>query len=109
MIRAEWMRGAGSRILHIEGHAGSAEYGHDLICAAVSVLAQGLWENMQAEAALGNCRLLPGRMEPGNARIAAERCNEKAEWIFDAFCRALAGLARGYSDFLLVGEKKKQD
>lgn len=42
MIRAEWMRGAGSRSLHIEGHAGSTEYGHDLICAAVSALA-GRW------------------------------------------------------------------
>ena len=103
MIRAEWMRGAGSRSLHIEGHAGSAEYGHDLICAAVSALAQGLWENMQAEAALGNCRLLPGRMEPGNARIAAERCNEKAEWIFDAFCRACPGIF-GY----FIGGRKEE-
>ena len=52
MIRVYYSRGEGEHELTINGHAGSAEYGKDIVCAGVSAIAFALlgWlENNQEE------------------------------------------------------------
>jgi len=72
------IRCRGPAQITLRGHAGSAEYGHDLICAAVSALVMALAENL---------RDFPGReirLESGNASLACPHTPE-AEGIFACF------------------------
>ncbi len=60
MIRAEVGRRGGRIVrLHVHGHAGTAPYGEDLVCAAVSAVVQ--------TAALGLARL-DGTADPARVR-----------------------------------------
>lgn len=43
MIRVYYTRGEGEHELTVNGHAGYAEYGKDIVCAGVSALVYALW------------------------------------------------------------------
>lgn len=38
MVRVEFSRCGGTYVLHMTGHAGQAEAGHDVVCAAATIL-----------------------------------------------------------------------
>ena len=38
MVRVEFSRCGGTYVLHMIGHAGQAEAGHDVVCAAATIL-----------------------------------------------------------------------
>lgn len=62
--------------LKIEGHAGQAEHGHDIVCSAVSILFYTLAENLsQSEEMLKKHPII--NIEDGNGYI---KCRPKKEY-----------------------------
>ena len=54
----------------VEGHANSGEYGHDLVCAAVSALTHTLRANLEQLDACGALDTMTAEIEPGRAHFA---------------------------------------
>lgn len=75
MITVEKM---GKTHIRVRGHAGSAEYGHDLVCAAVSALAVALAANLQE---VPEKEIL---LESGNACLSCP-CTPEGKQLFDCF------------------------
>ena len=93
----------GETDLLISGHAGSSLYGHDLICAGVSVLALTLEVNVQALGKAGKLERSLVRLEPGNTRIRCtpeEGFRAQAVELFDTVCRGFRLLAGKYPDYV---------
>lgn len=89
--------------LTVTGHAQSAEYGHDLVCAAASVLAYTLAYNVENMAKSGQVRQPVIRCGEGDTEIGCvPRHNLKAAvtMVFDSICAGFALLARDYPDFI---------
>lgn len=55
--------------LTMNGHAGSAPIGHDLVCSAASILAHTLAANVGNMADAGMCRNVVNDIREGEARI----------------------------------------
>lgn len=63
--------------LKVEGHAGQAEHGHDIVCSAVSILFYTLAENLsRSEEMLKKHPII--NIEDGNGYI---KCRPKKEYI----------------------------
>lgn len=89
--------------LTVTGHAGSAESGHDLVCAAASALAYALAANVANMAEGGQVRTPVIRMEEGDAEIACNpRHNLKntVALVFDSICVGFQLLERQYPQYL---------
>ncbi len=64
MIRIRFKEENGRLQLSMEGHAGYAPAGQDIVCAAASMLGQTLVQAVcGAEGAQARCRVKPGRLE----------------------------------------------
>lgn len=67
--------------LTVKGHAGYAEPGKDIVCAAVSILAQNLIQSIE--------ELTPDKtkysIQPGRVCIEYRNLSEKAKSLFDSF------------------------
>ena len=67
--------------LTVKGHTGYAEPGKDIVCAAVSVLAQNLIQSIE--------ELTPDKIkysiQPGRVCIEYRNLSEKAKSLFDSF------------------------
>ncbi len=89
--------------VRILGHAGSAPKGEDLVCAAVTALAQTLAANVQELAAHGVLADKQVYLMPGLAEI---RCTPRQEFrsvavlVFDVVCTGLEKLAQTYPRYL---------
>ena len=87
----------------IAGHAGSAPRGDDLVCAAVTALAQTLAANVGELAAHGVLTDKRVYLTPGAAEI---RCTPRQEFrsvavlVFDVVCTGLEKLAQAYPQYL---------
>ena len=87
--------------VRIKGHAGSAPYGHDLVCAAVSAIALTLAGNvsyMEAQDAVRNVII---KLDDGDAEIrctANKKYKESVEQIFKAICVGFELLATKYPE-----------
>ena len=84
-----------SPVMEVAGHAGTAEYGRDLVCAAASILTQTLSEAVRNDA---ECFLPTVYVTNGKARVACnaqlghrKRCREVFNTIFTGY-ELLAGL-----------------
>ncbi len=100
MIRVVYRRDGPS--LTVRGHAGSGEPGHDLVCAAASVLAHTLAANARALEAHGEAAAT-AELRAGEATICcrpAEERRTEVRLLFDAVCLGFALLARDYPEFL---------
>ena len=75
----------------LEGHANSAPYGKDLVCAAVSALMLTLAANVEGKEAAEIV------LQPGNSRIS---CTPDAAEIFDCFCVGFEMLARRFPEYV---------
>ena len=82
MIRVRCCRQAAQWELHLSGHAGTAPYGQDLVCAAVTALVCALAKYLSEHGQSPTIRL-----NPGDAKITA-----KGEAFAPAFETVLAGL-----------------
>ncbi|MBQ2668198.1 MAG: ribosomal-processing cysteine protease Prp [Clostridia bacterium] len=102
MIRAEFFADAEGRVLgfSITGHAGMAEAGSDILCAAVSSAAY-----MTANTVLEVLRITPVslRVEEGDMLFRiAERDEKPCRTVFSGFKLHLLGLEEQYPDHLRV-------
>ena len=87
----------------VEGHAHSAEPGHDLVCAGVSALAYTLAANVGNLEDSGKVRFAYARLDPGNAEIG---CTPKGKYaalvgcVLNAVCVGFEMLARQYPEYI---------
>jgi len=70
--------------IHIEGHAGYAEKGKDIVCSASSVLLYTLEIALDRYESLGKCNTYKTAY-PGYAHISAEPMTTEDDEIFEAF------------------------
>lgn len=83
------------------GHADSAEYGHDLVCAAASILAYTLAENAAQMVEDGQAVDAILQLEPGNTIVQLDPVSEffhVATMIFDSIVCGFRLLAEQYPD-----------
>lgn len=89
--------------LTVTGHAGSDEYGKDLICAAVSALALTLSANVENMAARDCVCAYTARLDPGDTEIS---CNPRTRYrssvrqVFMAVCVGFEVLADKWPDYI---------
>ena len=89
--------------LAVTGHAGSAEKGHDLVCASASMLAYTLAANVANMADNGQVRQPIIKTEEGNTEISCSpRHNLKASvtLVFDSVCVGFDLLAHEYPEYI---------
>lgn len=105
MIKVQYWNGAdGSRNLQMQGHAGSAPRGQDLICAAVSTLALTLGRAaalMEEEEMLA--RPAQVKLEAGDTAISVLPRREwasSADAIFWTILLGLSRLAQAYPQYV---------
>lgn len=93
----------GKNRVTVQGHAGSSEEGHDLVCSAVSALTYTLAENVNGLGGLAQDVVI--RLEPGNAEIG---CRAEPEYkavvqlIFDTVVTGFQLIAGKYPQFAAV-------
>ena len=94
----------------IRGHAGSGEAGHDLVCAAVSILAYTLASCVMRMKKTGEATDSIAVLRSGEAEIACTPTKEmsgEVTRVMDAICEGFAILAREFPKnavFERVGE-----
>ena len=80
--------------LSVDGHAGYAETGNDIICAAVSALTQGLIHSMEA---LTDDRI-SYRIASGHVDIKYKNLSEQGKLLIDSFFIAMSDIQMTYGD-----------
>ncbi|RGK41947.1 ribosomal-processing cysteine protease Prp [[Ruminococcus] lactaris] len=83
--------------LTVDGHAGYAKTGNDIICAAVSALAQGLVHSLVA---LTDDRITY-HIAGGHIDINYKDLSEKGKLLIDSFFIAVSDLGLTYGDAYL--------
>lgn len=87
--------------LAMTGHAGAADYGHDLVCASASMLAYTLAVNVANMADHGQVRQPITKLSDGEAEIS---CNPKSNLkntvtlVFDTICAGFELLANEHPE-----------
>ncbi len=105
MIRAEVVRRGGRIVrLHVHGHAGTAPYGQDLVCAAVSAIVQ--------TAALGLGRFDPeaadARVRDGDVLWQGES-GEIGQAILETCLLGLEDISESYPGAIALSVKKEEN
>lgn len=80
--------------LTVDGHAGYAETGNDIICAAVSALAQGLIHSLKA---LTEDRI-SYQIRDGHIDLKYENLSEQGRLLIDSFFIAVSDTQITYGD-----------
>ena len=80
--------------LTIDGHAGYAEIGKDIVCAAVSSLTQGLIHSLKA---LTDDEI-SYRVASGHAEITYKDLSERGKLLVDSFFIAVSDIQLTYGD-----------
>lgn len=80
--------------LTVDGHAGYAEIGNDIICAAVSSLTQGLIHSLEA---LTDDKIAY-RIITGHVDIEYENLSEQGMLLVDSFFIAVSDIQLTYGD-----------
>lgn len=88
----------------MEGHAGSAEPGQDLVCASASILAYTLADNVSQLAKKGAARVAPvENMSDGKTEIQLKphsKYRSVVTMIFDSICAGFALLAYNHPAYI---------
>lgn len=96
--------------LIIKGHAYSAEYGHDLVCASASMLTYTLASFVDNMVTAGQLKKHVIRLDDGEAEVS---CKADAQHdaaitlVFDSICAGLELLAREYPKHIKYEIKHK--
>lgn len=80
--------------LTVDGHAGYAKTGNDIICAAVSALAQGLIHSLDA---LTDDRI-SYQIRDGHIGIEYENLSEQGKLLIDSFFIAVSDIQMTYGE-----------
>lgn len=78
----------------VSGHAGYAETGNDIICAAVSALAQGLIHSLEAL----TDDTISYRVETGYIEVKYKSISEQGKLLIDSFFIAVGDIQATYGD-----------
>lgn len=102
----------GKREIKIKGHAGAGDKGHDVICAAASMMFYNLCQMMLAAYDNDKAFAAPVKMqdEPGNARLQVTPATGYETWIDHDFLYALTGfhlLAERHPEYVTLKVLKK--
>lgn len=87
----------------VEGHAGRGEQGHDLICAAASILALTLASNVERIAGSGMAGEPVMILDEGKAEISCKpgsKYKYATAMVFDTVCEGFALLAADYPEYI---------
>ena len=87
--------------LTIKGHAHSGEYGHDLVCAAASVLAHTIAAQVTNLSADKKVYRPVIKLESGDAEVSCtphNRYKASVKLMFDTVCGGFELLARDFSE-----------
>jgi uncharacterized protein YsxB (DUF464 family) len=103
-----------SATLRMEGHAGLASPGQDIVCASASILAYTLAQEIKIAEERGELRYKPRlHLRGGNANIS---CRYKDPSILRAFLTVQTGfalLAHNYPDYVMLetmlGDEKSEE
>ena len=98
MIRVYYVRGEGEHELTINGHAGYAEYGKDIVCAGVSAITYALlaWMEHNEEEITQFDELM---VEDGQVYIACAG-SDKLTTAFQVALMGLIEIARAHPDYV---------
>lgn len=104
MIQATFIR-TNQRLFSVEltGHAGSGEFGYDIVCAAVSTLSINLINSLEA---LTDCAVdvTIDEIDGGYMKIVlsdlADLENEKVQLLFESFLLGMTNLTENSSEFV---------
>lgn len=89
--------------LTIDGHAGYAEIGKDIVCAAVSSLTQGLIHSLKA---LTDDEI-SYRVASGHAKITYKDLSERGKLLVDSFFIAVSDIQLTYGDdYVKIGAER---
>ncbi|MBE3590476.1 MAG: ribosomal-processing cysteine protease Prp [Firmicutes bacterium] len=107
MLRAVVRRDAAGRIREIKvaGHAGFAEYGTDIVCAAVSALAQTAPLGLERVGARFTHSQRPGELRLALPEQADGRAEERAQDVLEAIVAGLAAIAAEYGDHFRLEDR----
>ena len=106
MVAAEFFtnKESGSITMKLTGHAGQAERGKDIVCAAASILAYTVAQTLQFQYEDGGLKKKPHlKLEPGNTVIVAKPKPERYEEALHTFFVAQVGyslLAKNYPQYV---------
>ncbi len=76
----------------VSGHAGYAEQGNDIICAAVSALAQNLIKSIEDL----TDDVIVYDIAPGNINIRYKNLSEQGKLLVDSFFIGICGIQEAY-------------
>lgn len=85
--------------ISIKGHADYAEPGKDIVCAAVSVLAQNLIQSIEELTA----DKIQYSMQPGTVDIKFRDLSEQAQLLIDSFFIGVKAIAEAYPENVKIG------
>ena len=92
--------------LKLDGHAGQADIGHDIVCASCSILAYTVAQLVKVAEAQGDLKNAPKvKLERGNAIIECEPTEEAYNGLLAAYMFAETGynlLAHNYPQFVVL-------
>ena len=85
-------------LIAIKGHAGYAEYGHDIVCSAVCTLAQTLAESIERLTA----DKIECKFESGDIEIKYGNLSERGILLVDSFFCGVSEVAEAYPENVKV-------
>lgn len=78
----------------VDGHAGYAEHGKDIVCAAVSVLTQNLINSIESL----TIDMIDYEIDEGHIKIAYKDLSEKGCLLVDSFFIGISEIIRVYGE-----------
>jgi len=107
MIRSTvWRDGQGRvRRIAVKGHAGAAEHGQDIVCAAVSVLvanAINSSEHLLGVHIASDDDVAPGDVDCTLPILDQEALDDKLQLLFEALVFGIQQVADAYPDFVTI-------
>ncbi len=82
----------------IEGHAGYAEVGKDIVCAGVTALAENLIDSIES---LTEDKI-QYEVSPGRVDIYYENLSEDAKLLVDSFFLGICGIAQDFPEHVKI-------
>lgn len=82
----------------VDGHAGYAEPGKDIVCAGVSVLTQNLINSMEALAE----DKISYKVAPAQIHINYEDLSERSKLLVDSFLIGISEIQRAYPEYVQI-------
>jgi uncharacterized protein len=103
MITVRPVKGAYTNGYLVEGHAGFAPHGQDIVCSAVSALTQTTLLSLERYG------VIEKHVESGNMQVAVPEPNTYTQVLINSMVHGLIHIERAYNQFLHVEKEKPHD